>query len=107
MFYETSLCLEDRILNMSVVRTVLLSWKEAVTKLKGRSKHMPTCQTFDDAIIAEEGLTTVHPYFVSIKSLLSTTLYILIVAADNSDEHIMSWLFASDACEQLYAFLCI
>ena len=69
---------ENRILNMSVVRTVLLSWKEATTKLEGRSKHMPTCQTFDDAIIAVEGIV----------------LFIFIVAADNPDEHIMSWLQA-------------
>ncbi|XP_063694133.1 probable ubiquitin carboxyl-terminal hydrolase FAF-Y [Bolinopsis microptera] len=83
------MCPEDRVFNMTVVRTVLLSWKEAMTKLKCRSKHMPTCQTFDDAIIAVEGLM----------------LYILSVTADNSDQHFIPWLFTSDACEQLYAFL--
>ena len=92
-FYDKFLCPEDMILSMSVVLTVLLSWKKAMTKLKGKSKHMPTCecQTFEDTIIVVEGLI----------------LNILIVAADNPDEHIMPWLFTSDACEQLHAFLLI
>ena len=46
-------------------------------------------KTSDDAIIVVDGLI----------------LYILIVAADNPDEHTMPWLFTSDACEQLHAFL--
>lgn len=50
--------------------------------------HLPTCQTFDDAIIAGEGLM----------------LYILSVTADNSYQHFIPWLITSDACEQTLCF---
>ena len=88
-FFDKSLSPEDRIVNISIVRTVLITWKEAMTKLRARTKHMSTKYTFDDTLIALEGLQ----------------LYILLTAVNYKDQDITPWLFSSYACEQLFAFL--
>ena len=87
-FYDKSLNPFERVVNVSIVKTILTLWREELLKRKVLGKHFITKPTFDDVICSIDGL-----------------ICYLLLATEFPDAEIVPWLLSSDACEQLFAFL--
>ena len=88
-FYDKSLKPEDRVCYVMVVRTVLISSKEALTKLRIRVHCWLTPESFTDTIIACDALIW----------------YMVLAATKYPDQQITPWWLTSDPCEQKFGRL--
>ena len=88
-FYDKSLSPEERMINASIVRAILITWREASTKGKAVTRHFITHPTYVDIITGIDGLI----------------LYLVTNTTQYPQQPIVPWYFNSDHCEQTYAFL--
>lgn len=88
-FYDKSLSPEMRMTYASIVKTVVITWREAAMKSKTVTKHFVTHPTYQDFITGIDGLIC----------------YLGLCATKYSDQPIVPWLITSDVCEQFFAFL--
>ena len=88
-FYDKSLTPEHRMTNISIVRTVLIIWREACFKNKAVTRHFLSPATYNDIISGTDGMI----------------LYLVLCAVEFKNQPIVPWYFTSDGCEQTYSFL--
>ena len=87
-FYDKSLTPADRMVRASIVKTVVMIWREEMTRLKAIGDHFLTRETFKDVIIGVEGL-----------------MWYLLMSQEKEMNPIVPWFFSSDCCEQTFAWL--
>jgi hypothetical protein len=82
-FYDKALSPEVRMVNVSIVRAILITWREAYVKWKAVTKHFITTPTYEDMITGVEGFI----------------MYIILNTTKFPQQPIVPWYFNSDSCE--------
>jgi hypothetical protein len=75
--------------NVSIVRAILITWREACVKGKAVTRHFITTPTYEDMKTCVDGLI----------------MYIIFNTTKFPQQPIVLWYFSSDSCEKTYAFL--
>ena len=79
--YDKALSPEERIVNVSIVQAILITWREACVKGNAVTKHFITTPTYEDMITGVEGLI----------------MYMILNITKISPTTLCPWYFGSDS----------
>jgi hypothetical protein len=63
-FYDKALSPKEMMVNVSIVRAILVTWREACVKGKAVTKHFITTPTNEDIIFHDDMITGVEGLFM-------------------------------------------